>query len=267
MRFKNIYVEITNVCNMNCSFCKKESRPLQFLSLEEFKIIINKIKPYTNQVYLHVKGEPLLHPNLKEILDTCYNNNIKVNITTNGTLLKEKLDTIINSKAIRQINISLHSNLNNNNYLNDIFYVTDVINKKTSIYLNYRLWNMHEETDFVSKINDHFNIDITKSNIINDHLFVELEHVFKWPTLNSEYYNEKGKCYGLTNQISILVNGDITPCCLDSESIIKLGNIFKEDLTDVINSDKANRIIKGFRNNQKCEELCKHCDFLNNRND
>lgn len=267
MRFKNTYIEITNICNMNCAFCKKETRLKKYMSVEEFKLVISKIKDYTEQIYLHVKGEPLMHKDLKELLDIALNNNIKVNITTNGTLLKDKLDTILNSKAIRQINISLHSNLNDSNYMNDILYCTDKILENTDIYVNYRLWNLQgKNNEMIDIINKHYNVDAYNNNIIRDHLFIELEHIFDWPTLNNNYYNEVGKCYGLINQLAILVNGDITPCCLDSEAIIKLGNIFEDSIDDILNSERSLKIIEGFRNNKKCEELCKHCNFLEKRN-
>ena len=96
-RFKKIYVEITNSCNLKCSFCPEGKRAKEFITLENFKHIINEIKSYTNLIALHVKGEPLLHPNLKEILDVCKENNILVNITTNATLLEKNLDILINN--------------------------------------------------------------------------------------------------------------------------------------------------------------------------
>lgn len=266
MRFKNIYIEITNICNMNCSFCKKENRPLKFMDVDNFNNIINRIKDYTECIYLHVKGEPLLHPKLKELLSIADDNNLIVNITTNGTLLESNLDTIVKSKCIRQINISLHSNLNDDNYLNSVFKSVDTLLKDTKIYVNYRLWNIQEETDIVKKINDYYDVNIYESNIIRNNLFIETEHPFIWPTLDNKYYNEKGKCYGLINQLAILVNGDIVPCCLDSEAIIKLGNIYDNTLEEVLNSDKAINIIEGFRCNKKIEELCKHCNFLDSRN-
>lgn len=266
MRFKTIYLEITNICNLSCSFCKKENRPPKMMSVDEFEEIIQKIKPYTKEIYLHVKGEPLLHKDLEALLKISNDNKIKVNITTNGTLLKEKLALIIKSPAIRQINISLHANLSNEQYLADIFESAEVILKQTNIYLNYRLWNMQSDTKIVSKINNYYNVDIRTSNIIKHNLFIEMEHVFDWPTLTGDYYCEQGKCYGLINQIAILVNGDITPCCLDSESVIKLGNIFIDNLEEVLNSERALKIIKGFKMNKKEEELCKHCNFLKIRN-
>lgn len=265
MRFKNIYVEITNICNLNCPFCMKDNRIPRSMSIEEFRLVINKIKNYTKGIYLHVKGEPLIYPNLKALLQIAKDNNVLVNITTNGTLLKKNLSTILGSTNIRQINISLHSNLNNDSYLNEIFESTNEIINKTNVYINYRLWNIYTSTDIVEIINNYYNVDITKSNKIKDNLYIEMEHKFDWPTIDRNYYNETGKCYGLINQIAILVNGDIVPCCLDCQGIIKLGNIFEDDLETVINCQRAQDIIKGFKNNRKVEELCKHCNFLEKR--
>jgi MoaA/NifB/PqqE/SkfB family radical SAM enzyme len=67
--FKKIYIEITNSCNFHCSFCFSTTQPTRFISVKNFQTIVEKIKPYTNYIYLHVLGEPLLHPQLEEILN------------------------------------------------------------------------------------------------------------------------------------------------------------------------------------------------------
>ena len=107
-RFSKIYVEITNNCNLNCSFCSKDNLPKKEMSVDEFRIVIDKIKDYTDNIYLHVKGEPLLHSHLDEILTICDNIGINVRITTNGTLLSKKKDILLKHN-IKQINVSLHS--------------------------------------------------------------------------------------------------------------------------------------------------------------
>ena len=107
-RFKRIYVEITSSCNLNCSFCQETLRAPVFMSTEQFTHVLKEIKPYTNFIYLHVKGEPLLHPQLENILKMCREENIIVNITTNGTLLHKQLDTLI-KYPVHQINVSIHS--------------------------------------------------------------------------------------------------------------------------------------------------------------
>ena len=106
-RFKRIYIEITNACNLSCTFCQETKRERGFMSVEEFTKIIDEIKPYTDYIYLHVKGEPLLHPELEQILQICEENHIRINITTNGTMVRKQLD-ILTSHQVHQINISMH---------------------------------------------------------------------------------------------------------------------------------------------------------------
>ena len=109
MRFKKIYIEITNICNKNCSFCSKSSRKKEEMSPTDFEFIIKQVKKFTNYIYLHVKGEPLLHSEFERIIQICDENNMQVNLTTNGTLISKQQEVIANSKCIRQINISIHS--------------------------------------------------------------------------------------------------------------------------------------------------------------
>ena len=79
------------------------------MNVSDFSHIIDEVKKYTDYIYLHVKWEPLLNPNLDIFLDICDNNNLFVNITTNGTLLRKNYSVLSKHKCIRQINVSLHS--------------------------------------------------------------------------------------------------------------------------------------------------------------
>ena len=142
-RFKRIYIEITSSCNLKCSFCQETLRPPHFMSVEEFSHIINEIKPYTNYIYLHVKGEPLLSPYLSDILKICKDNNILVNLTTNGTLVAQKLD-ILTKYPVHQINISLHSADDNDcidmdSYIKNVFNSCEVLTERTDTEVNLRL--------------------------------------------------------------------------------------------------------------------------------
>ena len=127
--FKKIYIEITNCCNLSCSFCSKTSKPKRTMTIEEFKNIISKIKSYTDYIYLHVKGEPLLHKDLKEFLKIAEENDLKVNLTTNGTLFSQRVDDLKNSKALKKVNFSLHSENNYPNYFENIFQSVDKLPK------------------------------------------------------------------------------------------------------------------------------------------
>ena len=271
-RFKKIYIEITNKCNLNCTFCSPLKRELKEMSVEEFSLIISKIKSFTDYIYLHVKGEPLLHSHLDEILSICDKENIKVNITTNGTLLKEKFNILNNHNCIRQINISLHSENNYKNYFENVFDISKQLCGK--MFISFRLWTLDnlklddKSTIIVDKIINSYNLstDVVekikkdKSVKIFNNTFVNKDNLFDWPDINKDL-NINGMCYGLDTHIAILVNGDVVPCCLDANGDIVLGNIFKEDLDNILSSELVKNIIEGFKNNKSICKLCKNCNF------
>lgn len=274
--FKKVYIEITNICNLKCRFCPKTIRPQRQMSVKEFTKVINEVKNETNLVCLHVKGEPLLHSNLNDILKVIENNNLKCNITTNGTLLKEKINIINNSPAVRQINISLHSILQNSLdykiYLENIFSCVDKIN---NIIISYRLWNLKtiKENDInkniIQMLESHYNVNnlkdkLTKQEFIKlkDNIFINQDTEFTWPDIKGPVLNEKGKCLALKDQIAFLVDGTVTPCCLDNNGDIKLGNIFEESLSDILNKPLSKEIKTNFSKGIITCTLCKTCGFL-----
>ena len=258
--YKKVYVEITNTCNLNCSFCIKNKRDNKIMSMDEFKIILNKLNGITKYLYLHVLGEPLMHPNINEFIDEA-TKNYYVNITTNGYLIKK----IINSKNIRQINISLHSfdskyNNSLDDYLNDIFEVTDKL--KNNTYINYRIWvNSPYNNEIIKKLENKYQVKITSNMRLSHNTFIDFDEAFIWPYLENNLNNENGKCYGLIDHFGILANGTIIPCCLDSKGDINLGNIFTDNIKEVLKSNRVKDMVNGFKNNNRCENLCKHCGF------
>lgn len=270
-KYKKIYIEITNRCNLNCSFCSRVERTLRDMSLDEFELILNKIKDYTNYIYLHVKGEPLLHKDIIKMINLAEKYNLKVNLTTNGTLFKEKAIELGKCTNLNKINFSLHSENNRNNYFEDIFDNIKYLNKNTTVI--YRLWTLKDNkldkksTDIVNKIKDYYNLSTeivdkinNEQNIkINSTIYVDKDNEFIWPVENN--YKSNGYCYALKTQLAILSDGTVIPCCLDSNGKIELGNIFKDNLDEIINSDKYQNLKKSFSDRKPCEELCKSCTF------
>lgn len=279
MKFAKVYIEITNVCNLNCTFCSKTGRESRFLKVSEFEHIAREVKDFTSLIALHVKGEPFLHPDLKEILKLCEKYELKVNITTNGTLLFKNLDIILSSRAIRQLNISLHSadqsSLNKKEYLENVFTSVDEIHNNTGIIISYRLWNLENIKENAvnqevlealgSKYNrPHIAVEASENDFLelDKNIFINQDIEFKWPSLDKNVISETGKCYGLRNQIAILSNGDIVPCCLDANGDILLGNIFENSIEEILESTRAKKIINGFEKHILTEDLCRRCDFI-----
>ena len=274
--FKKVYIEITNICNLNCRFCPDTIRKKQFMSIENFEEVIKKIHNYTKLVALHVKGEPLLHNNLKELLEILEEYNLKTNITTNGTLIKENLEIIKSSKAVRQINFSLHSITQNKNlgkqYLIDIFKSVEELD---NILISYRLWNMQSidknniNDEIIQTIEEYYNIKNLKQQLmenefikIKNNLFINQDIEFEWPDIDKKPIIEKGRCLALKEQIGILVDGTVVPCCLDNNGDIALGNIFEETMEEILSKQKSEKIKKNFENYVIICKLCKTCGFL-----
>lgn len=282
-RFQKIYIEILNTCNLKCSFCKESNRTSKVMNIEEFKDVILKVKKYTNLIALHVKGEPLMHPELEQILNVCDENNVFVNITTNGTLLLEKIDILSKSSHLRQINISLHSlskskkefSKTQEKYLADIFKAAEILKKQNNPYISYRLWNLKnisendENISVLKAIEENYGFkdlyeEAKKNEFIelDEKVFLNQDIEFKWPDIKGEILRESGTCLGLRNQIAILSNGDVVPCCLDQNADIKLGNIFESTLEEILEKDKCKELIKGFEENRLVHKLCKTCGFI-----
>lgn len=279
--FKKIYIEITNICNLKCKFCPETSRKKEFISIENFEKIIKKIHKHTKLVCLHVKGEPLLHNDLENILKILEKYNLQTNITTNGTLIKDKLEIIRNSKVVRQINFSIHSIMQNDRldkqYLKDIL---ESVEELENIIISYRLWNLQtiKENDInneiIKKMGNYYEIQNLKQQLmeneflkVKENVFINQDTEFTWPDISKGIIIEKGRCLALKEQIAILVDGTVVPCCLDNNGDIPLGNILEEDLEDILSKPKAITIKKNFENGLITCNLCKTCGFLKKLND
>lgn len=281
-KFKQIYVEITNICNLNCSFCPKTNRPKKFMTIEEFDRITDEISPLTNIICLHLMGEPLLHPQINEIFKICNKKNLKVYLTTNGTLIKQNLE-LLKTGCAKRISVSLHSfEANDNcdsldNYLENTIYSCKEINENSQTCIEFRLWNESIDKNaknllnkkIIEKINKTFNTNLSNLNLqqhisITDTIYISFANAFEWP-IRTEHKQENSKkfCYGLRTHFGILCDGTVVACCLDSEGKLALGNIFKSNISDILNSARAQNIYKGFANKNITEEFCKTCSYSN----
>jgi len=254
------------------------------IKLEDFNRILDQLKPHTKYIYLHVKGEPLMHPRIDQLLDAAHEKGFKVNITTNGTLIKKNRDKLLGKPALRQINFSLHSfdghegSENREKYLGDILeFVREA--KEQGILISYRLWNLQrgQSTDLARRrnretldiIEKEYNLDykIEEKVVpgggvkVAHNVYLNQDHEFSWPSLFAPEDEGKGFCHALRSHAAILVDGTVVPCCLDGDGIIKLGNVNDQSFTEIVEGDRANRIVEGFSNRVAVEELCRKCGF------
>lgn len=285
MRFKRIYIEITNKCNLNCSFCPSSNREERTMSLSEFNYILDQIKGQGEYIFFHIKGEPLLHPQLDALLDSCYNKNFKVNITTNGTMINALGEMLIEKPAVRLMSFSLqsienmHNEIMQDQYIYDIIRFSKLATNKTNIMIELRLWNLisdslsqndlNKNNRIIEIIEAQFGIQGTilhqvnknKGNQIVKNVYLSQNLEFEWPDINKDIISYEGYCHGLKQQVGILSDGTVIPCCLDSEGVIDLGNIFNKSFVEILEDKKTKEIIDGFANKNVVEPLCQRCGY------
>ena len=283
-RFHKINIEISNICNLQCSFCPEVIRAKKVISVELFEKILVQAAPLTELVCFHLMGEPLVHPKLDQLLSLCEKYQARVFFVSNGVLLTEKRAELLLSPALHQVNFSLHSFQDNfpqknpDEYLEKIFSYTEAaLEQRPDLYLNYRLWNLNEpgqdresnqrirkkvEERFHFKIDETIDVRVEKSKRVKGRLYLHFDTEFIWPSLDLPTLGQQGTCHGLSSHIGILVDGTVVPCCLDKEGNIPLGNLLESPLEAILESPKARGILKGFKERKLVETLCQKCNYI-----
>ncbi len=269
---KKAYLEITNLCNLSCSFCPGTGRAPHMLDQAEFTLISEKLRGHVEYLYFHLLGEPLLHPLLGDFLEIADTLGFKVMLTTNGTLLREKGKLLCESRALKKTNISLQSFEANRGGDLELYLADCIAFAKTAAAAGkgceFRLWNRNGLDSLNGRIENTlshaFPEPWEKSRTgwkLADRVWLEPGDRFDWPDLAAHDRGENCFCYGLRDQIGILCDGTVVPCCLDHEGDIPLGNLFSEELDDILSSDRARAVREGFSRRRATEELCRRCGY------
>ena len=271
-----VYIEITNRCNLACDFCHGTKRPLGTMPPEDFRRIAEKLRGETSYLYLHVLGEPLLHPQLKELLSIAGELGFRVCLVTNGTLLHKRREELLAAKSLHKVSVSLHSFEGNGGagdlsaYLQQVWDVCLPLSER-GVLCALRLWNEGTAprlngaveaflSQRIGRDVESLPRDARGNRTLRPNLFLERAERFGWPDLNAP---ESGAnfCHGFTRQLAVLWDGTVTPCCLDSEGDIPLGNLLSQPLEEILQGERAAAMAAGFAARKPTEELCRRCGY------
>ena len=271
-RFRKVYLEISSLCNLHCRFCPGTRRAPRRLNEEEFRRILTKLRPYTNFLYFHLMGEPLCHPELSRFLSLAQAYGFRVILTTNGTLLKRQKDILLNAPALHKINISLHAFEANDlsvpfsDYLDGCFSFGKAARGGPLVV--YRLWNHGGEDEKNSEILKAMEqaypkpwVTERRGTRIADRIYLEYGDKFDWPDLAAQEGSTDVFCYGLRDQLGVLCDGTVVPCCLDHEGDIALGNLLEQSMEEILSSPRAQMLYNGFSRREAVEPLCRRCGY------
>ena len=271
-RFRKVYLEISNRCNLRCAFCPGTKRIPGMMGQAEFETLLARLAPYTDYLYFHLMGEPLCHPRLEDYLRLAGEAGFRVILTTNGTLLPKCSGILLQAPALHKVNVSLHAFEANDlamafeDYLTGCFAFGRAAEGKKLVV--YRLWNQggadRRNEAILEAMARYFPKpwqEGTRGTRIGNRIFLEYAEKFDWPDLEAPDRQGRFFCYGLRDQLGILWDGTVVPCCLDHEGDIPLGNLLREDLETILSSPRAKALYDGFSQGKASEPLCRRCGY------
>ena len=269
--YSRVYVEITNLCNMHCSFCHGHSRAPRRMTAEEFSHILSELSEVTSYLYYHLMGEPLTHPELPLFLQMAHERGFRSVITTNGTLLAKRKTELL-SAPLYKVNLSVHSFEEGSKeefyrYLGELSDFAEEASGQGTIVV-FRLWNRGFDDGrneaILAFLQERFSgewAENTRGMRIRDKLHIDWGDRFAWPDIEADEGSNEVFCYALGDHFGILADGSVVPCCLDSDGQLFLGNIFEMPISRILSSSRAESIREGFSRRCATESLCRRCGY------
>ena len=286
MKFPKIYLEITNRCNLRCSFCRGTVRPTAFIAPDTFRRYARQVKEFTDYVYLHVMGEPLLHPDLPQLIDIAAEEGLRVCLTTNGTLLRRALPHLLDrADALYKVSISLHAHEANEDgrmgadldgYVSDVADCAAALGERGVIAV-LRLWNEDnpgavdkaknaENGAVLARLRERFPDEWTpnrRGQRIGSSVYLEWGEKFDWPTDDGSLpdYGPRSHCFAMKDHVAILVDGRVLPCCIDCDGRMALGSLEEKTLSEILADEPARQFLRALAEGRLTAPLCRHCNF------
>lgn len=270
-----IQIEPTNYCNLECICCPvpQMSRKRGYMGFDLFKKIIDEAAQIgVKQVDFFLHGEPLLHPRFIEMVSYIKTKNLRIIITTNGTLFeKEKTDQLlhsgINSNDMvlfsilgysKEVHEMVQKGVNHEKVVNNLRYMLELRKKlklnspKIGVEFYIIPENKHEKNqyeEFWRGIVDSVNIHIASYSFG----YVEKKEVNIPPRNNS--------CWLLWKRMCITWDGYVISCTIDTNGKYILGDLNKQSIREIWNSKKMISL-KKLHKKRKFQEipLCSKCD-------
>jgi radical SAM protein with 4Fe4S-binding SPASM domain len=254
------------------------------MELSCFESTLVQLRDYTDEIALHVMGDPMVLSNLRDYLDIAHKHRFKVMVTTSGFYLDSTRREALFHPSVRQVNISLNS-FNKNSvsrtfeaYMEPILALCDEkLAGKKDFFINLRLWNLDEvysekyfNEQLFALLEKHFSLEgetiasyisgERQSIRLSSKVLLHFDRYFEWPNLDNEVVGD-GYCHGLSRQIAILSDGRVVPCCLDGEGVMELGNLREINLGKILTSERSCAMVTGFEKGLAIEELCQKCSY------
>ncbi len=261
---KRCSLEITNACNLRCSFCTL-NKGHSFLDIKEIGRLLPMIRDVTPYLYLHILGEPLLHPQFEEILSRTDELGFRVQLVTNGTLLAE-YPHLADHSSLRKLSVSLHS-LQEIDAPESVFKAVErLLTEDRQCIVELRFYDEKHRKGpvraFYERLMEQYSPVMDSSGTLRlfEKTYLREEELFRWPDVSDPVVSKRGLCRA-TEMIAVNVHEDVTVCCLDPYARNKIGNLKEKDLREILDSEEYHELMESLRGNRELSDLCSRCTY------
>ena len=274
-----VRIEICSKCNLRCTMCPQsidnDKSEKGFITSEVFNKLVDEMLPFlgTNEVHLHIGGEPLLHPAVADFVRLLSTKGLKANIVTNATLLTQTLGAELIAAGLSKIAFSFEG-FTPEKY-ESIRRGANYRKVKQNI-LNFLALNPSEGegNHVITELRyvDFPDVDASLKDALRSEFKDKVDIVkampyVTWmgrvgdpPNFRDQGYKYVG-CYAPTNSLNVLHDGTVVACCYDVEGELPMGNVTSDSLENIqqgaalktLSSRLANCDLKGLP--------CQYCDL------
>lgn len=261
-----LQIEPTNMCNLQCPLCPVAQQTLQreprHMRLEEFKKIVDDVQDHVLFLILWDWGEPLMNPDLPEMIRYAAERDIRTVTSTNAHFLNDdrRVEEILSSGlstlivAIDSTHAEVYQKYRRKGSLekalsglHKVIEIKRRIGSQTTI--NFRMVVMRQnehEVDKIERLARKIGTDVFTVKTINPacgEVGLDSEFVPKDPRYQRLEYRPgtwervpvDRDCERPSIMANIFSDGSVVPCCYDFDATMKVGNVFQEPFGKIWN--------------------------------
>ena len=266
-QLSQLMIYSTTACQSRCKHCNIWQKPVEQLSLDDIKRIMQS-RCVTKRTTVGLEGgEFVLHPQATEIMAWFREHHPNYTLLSNGLAPRRVIDAVRRYQP-RHLYVSLdgdrdtYQRMRGCNGYDKVIQVVETLKNEVPLSLMFCLspWNSFDDMDFVINVAKRYEVDVrigiygtmaffnTTSELLKASNFVkqipasihQTQENFDFVALYDQWRNGhlRLRCQSIMSSLVVHSNGDV-PLCQNLDTV--LGNIHQQSLDVIFNSRRSCR--------------------------